>query len=526
MIRLLIADDEWVECEALEQMVRMNFPSVTLLPSVTDGIALVEAVRSSHPDLAVVDINMPGLNGLDALEILRAGNPGMEILMHTAYNDFDYVRRALKMGAADYLVKPVFEDDFVEVVRRVCAKIEKKRAEDPSENQARKAALKTAAERNLMMELLLGETTSRNWESYCSAAGKTAEADTGSYQAVIFSVELPPGNKRETFYEMLSAECRRRGEVLSLVCRDLLYCMILGGDAGPFPEVIRRFALHHDLEYRAGFSTVKTSYTDLPAAVGEADAARQGAQQDSVGYFESARLRLRPDIFEGLAEPLARRLMEEKPQEAISLLENHVEEALDPEGAGYWDGVFAQRMMARIAGALKMDARRTGTAWTWPTLTAALVKSSTLPAPWEDTALDRRIPREAFLGFLQAQMERMVQDMSRPVRPENLYVSQALLFIHQNYMEEISLEQTAEQVGITQFYLSRLLKQERSQTFLELLTQERLTRALSSLLYTTQNVQSISESVGYTPKYFYRVFRSELGITQKDLRSAMFEAEG
>ena len=59
-----------------------------------------------------------------------------------------------------------------------------------------------------------------------------------------------------------------------------------------------------------------------------------------------------------------------------------------------------------------------------------------------------------------------------------------------------------------------------------LLTQERLTRALSSLLYTTQNVQSISESVGYTPKYFYRVFRSELGITQKDLRSAMFEAEG
>ena len=521
MIRLLIADDEWVECEALEQMVRMNFPSIMLLPSVKDGISLVEAVISSHPDIAVVDINMPGLNGLDALEILREGNPGMEILMHTAYNDFDYVRRALKMGAADYLVKPVFEEDFVEVVRRVCAKIEK-RDEDSSEDQDQKAALKLAAERNLMMELLLGETTTRNWESYYRAAGKMPEDDDGNYQAVIFSVELPAGNKRDTFYEMLSAECKRRGKVLSLVCRDLLYGMILGGNDGPFPEVIRRFALHHDLEYRVGFSTVKNSYEDLPAAAGEADAARQGAQLGSVGYFENARLRLRPDIFEGLAEPLARLFMEEKPQEALSLLE----EALDPEGVGYWDGVFAQRMMAKIASALKMDARKTGIAWTWPTLTASLVKSSGQPALWEDTALERRIPREAFLGFLQAQMERMVQDMSRPVRPENLYVREALLFIHQNYMEDISLEQTAKQVGITQFYLSRLLKQECSQTFLELLTQKRLTRALSLLLYTTQNVQSISESVGYRPKYFYRVFRSELGITQKDLRSAMFEAEG
>ena len=71
MYRIIIADDEVIECRALEMMIRNDFPDMEILPYVQNGIDLIASVEKNHPDIAIIDINMPGLNGLDALEIIR-----------------------------------------------------------------------------------------------------------------------------------------------------------------------------------------------------------------------------------------------------------------------------------------------------------------------------------------------------------------------------------------------------------------------------------------------------------------------
>ena len=58
MIRVAIADDEILECEALEKMLKQNFPSAEVLPPVLNGVALVEQIRKENPDIAIVDINI------------------------------------------------------------------------------------------------------------------------------------------------------------------------------------------------------------------------------------------------------------------------------------------------------------------------------------------------------------------------------------------------------------------------------------------------------------------------------------
>lgn len=125
MYRLIIADDERIECMVLEHIFQHQMSGqIEVLDSVQDGIALLEAVEEQKPDIAIVDINMPGLGGLDAIELLRMKQIHLKIIIHTAYSEFSYAQRALQLGAVDYLVKPNLKEEIVASVNKVCRMLE------------------------------------------------------------------------------------------------------------------------------------------------------------------------------------------------------------------------------------------------------------------------------------------------------------------------------------------------------------------------------------------------------------------
>lgn len=133
--RILIADDEPIECTALELLLKNTFTNIQILPSVFNGIDFVSSVRENHPDVVIVDINMPGLNGLDALDMIRSRNPDMKIMIHSAYSEFEYAKRALSLNAFDYIVKPVQKPVFVETMKKIFASLEQEKKKKISEEQ-------------------------------------------------------------------------------------------------------------------------------------------------------------------------------------------------------------------------------------------------------------------------------------------------------------------------------------------------------------------------------------------------------
>lgn len=124
MYRIVIADDEAMERKVLEKMIRESCPEAELLPSVSNGIELVNSIETYAPDIAVIDINMPGFNGLDAMEIVRLKNLQTHFIVVSAYGKFEYAQKAIHLGACDYLLKPVSEAKLAQSIQKVAGQLQ------------------------------------------------------------------------------------------------------------------------------------------------------------------------------------------------------------------------------------------------------------------------------------------------------------------------------------------------------------------------------------------------------------------
>ncbi|MBO4559396.1 MAG: response regulator [Lachnospiraceae bacterium] len=116
MIRIVVADDEPIEKAVVKKILEEAFgPAVEVYPAC-NGREAVDLWREKKCNIAVLDISMPGINGLDAAEIIRNEDEACVIIFLTAFDEFDYAQKAIRVRALDYLLKPVSENELVAVL--------------------------------------------------------------------------------------------------------------------------------------------------------------------------------------------------------------------------------------------------------------------------------------------------------------------------------------------------------------------------------------------------------------------------
>ncbi|MFC9947700.1 response regulator transcription factor [Streptomyces pratensis] len=118
MIRVLIADDEPM-IRAGVRAVLASDPGIQVVAEAGDGHEAVELVRSHRPSVAVLDIRMPGMNGIDAAAEIRSAVPATGVVMLTTFGEDDYILRALGGGAAGFLIKSGEPEELITGVRAV-----------------------------------------------------------------------------------------------------------------------------------------------------------------------------------------------------------------------------------------------------------------------------------------------------------------------------------------------------------------------------------------------------------------------
>lgn len=182
-LRLLLADDQALVRGALRALLELE-PDLDVVAEVARGDEVVDAVRAHRPDVALLDVEMPGLDGIAATAAVRAARPATRVLVVTTFGRPGYLRRAMEAGASGFVVKDTPARELADAVRRVAAGL---RVVDPAlaaeslaagtsplterETQVLRAARDGGTAADLAAALFLSEGTVRNHLS--AAIGKT-----------------------------------------------------------------------------------------------------------------------------------------------------------------------------------------------------------------------------------------------------------------------------------------------------------------------------------------------------------------
>lgn len=127
MYKILIADDEELELKSLRIFLKRNYPELIILPDAKDGTQVVELVLENKPDALILDIEMPGMNGLKALKILRNQGFNGYVIVKTAYGKFVYAQDALHLHVDAYLLKPVKKEELKKHLDMILQQLKEKK---------------------------------------------------------------------------------------------------------------------------------------------------------------------------------------------------------------------------------------------------------------------------------------------------------------------------------------------------------------------------------------------------------------
>jgi len=119
-IRILTVDDHPLVRQGIAGLIRIQ-PDMTLVSEASNGREAIQQFRMHHPDVTLMDLQMPEMNGLDALMAIRNECPGAKIIMLTTYAGDVQIIRALKAGAQAYLLKNSLHQELLETIRAVSA---------------------------------------------------------------------------------------------------------------------------------------------------------------------------------------------------------------------------------------------------------------------------------------------------------------------------------------------------------------------------------------------------------------------
>ena len=133
MYRILLADDEGIMLESLRHIIESNFGDECEIATAKTGRMVIEQAESFRPDIAFMDIQMPGINGIEAMKEMVKSHSSTIFIVISAYDKFDYAKEAINLGVLEYLTKPVNKKVIIDVLIKAMRQVDerrKKRSED------------------------------------------------------------------------------------------------------------------------------------------------------------------------------------------------------------------------------------------------------------------------------------------------------------------------------------------------------------------------------------------------------------
>ncbi|MGY4688854.1 response regulator [Salibacterium sp. K-3] len=155
-MNVIIAEDEMLERKAMRKFLEEHFPSIKVAAEAVNGRTAVELALEHEPEIVLMDIKMPGMDGMEAVARIQNRLPATRFIMVTAYDSFDYAKQAMKLGVKEYILKPGRKEETVEAIGRVIEGIEEERQHHRQEQHNLKLA------KQLLLSCIIHDTPGKN----------------------------------------------------------------------------------------------------------------------------------------------------------------------------------------------------------------------------------------------------------------------------------------------------------------------------------------------------------------------------
>jgi two-component system response regulator YesN len=130
-LKVMLVEDEAVVLEGYKKLFDWEGRGCAVVCEAGDGISAVSLADRWRPDIILMDINIPRLSGLEAIEAIRKRLPDTAFIIVSGYNEFDYAQKAIRLDVVDYMLKPVKFDELAKVVERIRRDLLRRRGAAP-----------------------------------------------------------------------------------------------------------------------------------------------------------------------------------------------------------------------------------------------------------------------------------------------------------------------------------------------------------------------------------------------------------
>ncbi len=527
MYKIMLADDEGIVIDSLRFIIEKNFNDICIVEHATTGRSVIELAEKFKPDIAIMDIQMPGINGIEAMKEIRKTNSSVVFIVMTAYDKFNYAKEAINLGVLEYMTKPVNHTVIVKVIQKAMDIIEedrKKRSNDLLIREKLEIVV-PIIESDFIYAAISGddltgvEVNFRNLLGIREDNGMMLVLEIGdSIEGGMLTNPVGVSVKAQTFYPVIRENLKEEFNCIVgpiMVNKIAIFLpnskMQLEYDdrtmlIEKMRRVIRDLTKRIDVQFKVGIGSVTPlsrlidSYKEALTAIRNGKGRVVHIKDLPVGceYEEDYPIEIERTLFERIEKGNMEGTKEEANRFFDWMIEHYPDCEMDIKLKVLEFILFAEQR-AFLSGGMTYYFR---------------YRKDYLSTLMQIDNYDhlRR-------WFIDKVIEACRNITSKREEQTSGVIARAKAFIEDNYSKDISLDDVSRIVDISPYYFSKLFKEETGENFIEYLTNIRIERAKQLLQNKEVSIKNICVETGYSdPNYFSRIFKKQVGITPTEYR--------
>jgi two-component system response regulator YesN len=516
MIKLLIVDDEAIERKALQKIVEKGIAGIQVIGQAENGSRAIELAVEYEPDLILMDIQMPGIGGLEAIKKIKELKPMIKFIMVTAYDTFDYARQALRLEVKDYLLKPSKAQLIIDTVQKVVSEIylEKQVEERHEAEMLKLEKLMPVVEADLVTQLLFDHVHEIHLDEMLQLL---PVGETSHFFVAVVSI-LPADLSEKDAIGHLKADVLYRAvkEQFHMSANGWIgpmsgkqIPMIVFNDAqrsyrSQAAYLVRKlvqltYALHSTRLF-IGIGGQYSSLKEVRSSYHEALLASINLDLAAKHNFYEATLRHTDGQL--ISADMEKRIVEEARRGNWSFIEHELLQISHRYEAAGKSVVEAQQKIYELL----------------------FVVSRLLLDMGVQSDPSAVFSQMSSFQHLRTQTTDCINEMSKAYfevknQLEPDVMLQIKQYIREHSNKDISLEMISETVRLSPFYVSKMFKEQFGTNYIDFLTDCRMEKAKDLLADPQMSLKEITYNIGYNdPNYFSRVFKKMTGFSPTEYR--------